>query len=196
MEGNNDVAKTEVANPTIPAMKNVRLATVLRKVLARVPSTSGATFLVRRDGIEITTNQFVAAEIYGSGYQGPQTPLVYAAFDRQPLDEALKELADQTEANVLIDNRAGEKSKTAVSGKFANVPLDTVVRLLTDMADLRPVHLDNVLYVTTKENASALEARLDKERTREGGDETAGPRWRKGGGRGTVPANTGAVAGM
>src|SRR5205823_4860248 len=45
----------------IPEM-NATLGTVLRKILARIPATSGATFLIRKDTIEITTGQFAAAE--------------------------------------------------------------------------------------------------------------------------------------
>jgi hypothetical protein len=36
------------------------------------------------------------------------------------------------------------------------VPLETVVRLLADMAEVKAVALDNVLYVTTPENAEKL----------------------------------------
>jgi tetratricopeptide (TPR) repeat protein len=57
-----DVLKTEVAQPNpIPPMKTT-LATVLRKILARVPVGSGATWLIRRDVIEITTGTFASAE--------------------------------------------------------------------------------------------------------------------------------------
>ena len=38
-----------------------------------------------------------------------------------------------------------------------NVPVDTAVRVLADMADLQPAFLDNVIYVTTRENAKRLE---------------------------------------
>ncbi len=38
------------------------------------------------------------------------------------------------------------------------MPLDTAVRILADMADLQPVIMDNVIYVTTRENAVRLEA--------------------------------------
>jgi tetratricopeptide (TPR) repeat protein len=57
-----DVAKTEVASPNpIPPVK-ATLATVLRKILSRVPVPSGATWLIRRDTVEITTGTFAAAE--------------------------------------------------------------------------------------------------------------------------------------
>jgi hypothetical protein len=183
--GLQDVGKSEIVGTPIPALNDVRLSTVLRKILNRVPAESGAVYLVRRDVIEITTGAFLEAEIFGQASQGPRLPLVHANLDKKPLDEALKELADQADFNVLLDNRAAEMAKTPVSGKFTNTPLDTAVRLLADMADLRHVHLDNVLYVTTKENAAALETRLEKEKNKEG-DEPA-PRMRKGGTRGVLP---------
>jgi hypothetical protein len=45
-----------------------------------------------------------------------------------------------------------------------HVPLETAVRLLADMADVKAVALENVLYVTTKENADKL---LREQRERE-----------------------------
>ena len=159
-----DVISTEItAAKPIPAMKNVRLRTLLRKVLARVPSVSGAEFLVRDDAIEITTGATQSAEIWGE-YTGPHLSLVNANLDKIPLENALEELAEQTGFNLVLDNRDAEKAKTTVSARLRNTPLDTALRLLTDMTDLRAVHLDNVLYVTTKENAAVLEARLEKEK--------------------------------
>lgn len=157
-----DVLRTEVK--PIPAMKSVRFRTLLHKVLARVASESGTTYLVRDDGIEITTGATQAAEIWGE-YTGPHLPLVNANLDKIPLENALKELSEQTGFNLVLDNRAAEKAQTTVSARFRNTPLDTASRLLADMTDLRTVHLDNVLYFTTKENAAALEARLEKEKT-------------------------------
>jgi hypothetical protein len=57
-----DVAKTEIATPNpIPEM-HTTLSTVLRKVLARIPVPSGATYIIRRDVIEVTTGTFAGAE--------------------------------------------------------------------------------------------------------------------------------------
>jgi hypothetical protein len=195
-EGAPDVFKAEIAQPTpLPAMKNVRLATVLRKVLRRVNvGESGATWMVRDDRIEITTRMVQAAEVWGT-FNGPRLPLVNAVLDKVPLEDATRDLADQAEFNVLLDNRAAEKAKTPVSARLRNTPLDTAVRLLADMADLRSVHLDNVLYVTTKENAAALEARIEKEKGVMPGDtDDQGNRTRKGSGP-TAPPK-GPPAGM
>ena len=158
-----EIGLSEIATPRpIPAMKNVRLSTILRKILSRIPVPSGATYLVRGDHIEITTGTFQAQEIWGK-YTGPHLPLVNASLEKCPLADAAAELAEQTDFNVLVDNRAAEQARTPVSARLLNTPLDSALRLLADMADLRAVHLDNVLYVTTKENAAALEARLQKD---------------------------------
>src|SRR6185437_4373035 len=122
-------------------------------------------------------------------------------LSKSPLEDAVKELAEQAEFNVVFDNRAADKAKTTVSAVFRNTPLDTALRLLADMADLRAVHLDNVLYVTTKENAAALEARLDRERIPaiplDDNNSTPGESSpRKGSGPGNITIPGGAGAGM
>jgi hypothetical protein len=57
-----DVMSTPIAEKPFPTMREVTWATVLRKVLSRIPALSGATYIIRRDVIEITTNKFAAAE--------------------------------------------------------------------------------------------------------------------------------------
>ena len=47
----------------LPKMTAVRLSTVLKKILTRIPNPSGATFVVRRDHIEITTQAALRDEL-------------------------------------------------------------------------------------------------------------------------------------
>src|SRR5262249_39782578 len=57
-----DVLKTQIADPNpIPRMET-SLGTVLKRILSRIPAPSGATYLIRRDVIEITPGQFATAE--------------------------------------------------------------------------------------------------------------------------------------
>src|SRR5262245_25234184 len=85
-----EVLNTPVADRQgLPAMNNVPLETVLRRLLERVPSTSGTTFTIRRDEIEITTVLAQRVEIWGESYSGPFLPLMHAVFDKRPLEEAL-----------------------------------------------------------------------------------------------------------
>jgi hypothetical protein len=62
--GDRSVLAEPIATTPIPKMKGVSLATVLRKILGRIPSVPGkeATYIIRRDQIEITTADFAVAE--------------------------------------------------------------------------------------------------------------------------------------
>jgi hypothetical protein len=162
-EGLKDVRARPVAKKPIPKMINVRLDTLLRKFLARIPARSGATFLIRQDTIELTTTAAVRAELGREG-RGPLPALATAIFNDNPLDDALRELAQTTESNIVLDARVGEEAQTPVRARLENVPVDTAVRVLADMAGLESIRLDNLLYVTTRENAARL--RGDQERQR------------------------------
>jgi hypothetical protein len=179
----------KVADPKpIPPRKNARLADVLNQVLSRVQSPNTgerAVFLVRRDRIEITTGRALRTEIWGEGFNGPFLPLVNARLEKKPLDEALGQLADETDFNVVLDRRAADKASTPVSARFRNAPLDTAVRLLAESAELKVVQRDNVLFVTTAEHAAALEKAFAREKPsdQEASDMQIDPRkWRRGSG--------------
>jgi hypothetical protein len=171
-ESVDDVKDAHVAERAIPKMVDTRLDTVLRKVLARVPSQSGATYLVRADGIEITTGARLAQEVWGNNYTGPFLPLANATFDKRPLEDVLHELADAADFTILVDAKVAEKARTPVTARLNNVPLDQAVRLLADMADLKSFLVANVLYVTSEKNAAALE----KQETQRQENEQTGPR--------------------
>lgn len=149
-----------VANAPLAAAGKATLENYLRKVLNRVQNGSGATYLLRKDGIEITTVQAARAQIWG-GHKGPFLPLIHTQFDKKPLDEALKELVDLTDHNIVLDVRV-ENGKQPVTARFLNTPLDTAVTLLADMAGLSTYLQDNVIYVTTRENALRWETRNKK----------------------------------
>jgi len=170
-----------VAEKPLPAMQNVTLERYLRAILGRVPVTSGATFIPRKDRIEITTNQWLRTQIWGKDHKGPFLPLVHGRFEKTSLDEALKTLAEQSEHNVFLDPKAGEKGKTPVTARMLNLPLDTAVTMLADMADLQAVLQDNAIYVTTRENALRWESRNRKDKIDDSGPRV-GP-----GVRGIVP---------
>ncbi len=161
-------------------MTHVRLETVLKKILADVKSDAGyeLTYVLRRDGIEITTTDFKVREFYNQEERpldpGPggvpegrvdlnnnfhYLPLVQAEFDKRPLEEAFKELADAAAWNVILDARAAEKAKP-VTASLINVPLDTAVELLANMSGLTVVPRDKALYVTTKETAVAMQKEM------------------------------------
>lgn len=158
-----EVGKANIASPPIPAMKT-GLGTLLRVILGRIDlknANTEAVFLVRRDHIEITSSTFVRREL---GYpnetpfnnERPVPPLIWDAFDAARLAEILPRLAEASGYNVVADPKAGEKLQTKLTLQLSNVPIETAVRLLANMAGLSLVRLDNVFYVTTAENAKQL----------------------------------------
>ena len=89
--------------------------------------------------------------------------LVQEEFRKLPLSKALEQLGESAALNVLIDARAEKKAEVEVTARLTNVPADTAIRLLADMAGLEVVRVNNVLYVTTPENAEKLRKKLAAE---------------------------------
>jgi hypothetical protein len=148
-------AEIETTPIKLQKMSNVALGTVLRLLLSQIPP-SGGTYLVRNGFIEVIPASHVKA---GRLLQQE----VEATFDKRPLEEVLEELSDLTGASVILDSSVGDKAKTVVKAKFKNdVTLETAVRLLADMADLKAVVVGNALYVTTKAKADALRVEEEK----------------------------------
>ena len=82
-------------------------------------------------------------------------------LDRVQMGSALKQLAKDTSTNLIVDARALKEAQTAVTLQLDDVPLETAVRLIAEMAGLKPVRVGNVLFVTTKANAAEMRADAD-----------------------------------
>jgi hypothetical protein len=153
-----------IAKPNpVPPMR-VPLRTVIARVLRRVPVKSGATYLIRKDCIEITTDRAVRLEFGMPPAKEGERPLVLltAEFSKRPLKGVLDRLADLSGTTVLLDPRAGNKGETAITARLLNVPVETAVKLVADMAGLDVVRKHNVFYATTADNAAKL--RLEQEK--------------------------------
>jgi hypothetical protein len=159
-----DVLKLEIASSTaIPPMRNVSAASILEKILLRVPVTSGTTFLIRKDHIEITTGQAVRHELSLEADQEAEKtsvtglpPLVWEHLVKVPLEKALRDIAEDTGVNVVLDPRAEKQGSIEVTTTLRNVPVATAVETLAEMAGLAVVRRHNVLFVTTPENAERM----------------------------------------
>jgi hypothetical protein len=171
-----DMLAKPVAERAIPKMIDVSLDTVLRKILARVPAESGVTYVVRDDAIQLTTVAQFRAEVWGKDYQGPYLPVVELAVTNCPLQDALSDLADVGDFNIVLDARAGEAARHPVTATFKTTPVDTAARVLADMAGLKPILVENVLYVTTPENAARPEREPGKRASRKRAGPPAGGR--------------------
>jgi hypothetical protein len=157
----------------LPVVRRMSVGEVLRDVLAQVrlpdvPAIGKVTFLVKGSHIVIVPaymipfpqalggdepQPFLNPEILEEQVQGEP---VTVEFQDKPLAEALRELAETTGTNIVLDNRAKDQGQTPVTATLQNVRLFTALKVLADMAELRPVVVGNVYYVTNRENAERL----------------------------------------
>ena len=82
--------------------------------------------------------------------------LVNVDVQRTPLADALKKLARETAANLVIDPR--EDSQFRLTMQLEEVPLEMAVRIMAEAANLKPVRVGNILFVTSAARANDLEA--------------------------------------
>jgi type II secretory pathway component GspD/PulD (secretin) len=76
--------------------------------------------------------------------------------EKVELAKALEQLKRETATNIVLDAKAVKEGKTIVTLQIDDVPLETAVRLLAEMAGLKVVRNANVLYVTPRGNANEL----------------------------------------
>jgi RNA polymerase sigma factor (sigma-70 family) len=167
-----DVLRTEIATLPLRPMTGT-LDMVLRKILSRINVPSGATYLIRKGHIEITTGAFFWAEtgpdLRGGGgppledgevlEPGPgwfKSSTVYEEFDNELLPVALATIAKWTDQNIVVDPRAFGKEPPRVTASLHNVQVNAAVRILAELAGLQVVPQGNVLFVTTHANAARL----------------------------------------
>jgi hypothetical protein len=159
------VQKPEETSVQLPRMTGVSLATVLRLLLGQVKGDMySGTYHIREDYIEVTTtyHQFMSpAALAETGR--PNVPSVTVEARGQNLEEVFANLADTTGINVVLDPRVRERARrVAVGNPLRNVPLDTALRLLADMAELGVAINDNVFYITDVENARTIQNAHDR----------------------------------
>jgi hypothetical protein len=126
----------------MPRVVGVKIRTVLRLILAQVNGN-----FYPEDGV---------LRVVSQRRMEPQFQLrrpIDAVFTKEPVNNAFQILADATGTTIVLDIRVGEKGQKAITATFDQVPLETAVLVLADMVDLKTVTIDNVVYVTTKENA-------------------------------------------
>jgi hypothetical protein len=172
------VQRPEETPVSLPKMTGVRLGTMLRMLVGQVRGDKyNGSFVVRDGHVEVTTAVHSNIDVMLALGNATLLPHVQVDFDNVALDEALRELADSTGISVVIDKKVGRKAQEGVTASLNDVGIDTAVRLLADMAGLKMVVVDNVLYVTSKENAKELEAEQEKRRPQmeNGANNAAGP---------------------
>jgi RNA polymerase sigma factor (sigma-70 family) len=79
-------------------------------------------------------------------------------IEKQQLNGVLRRLSDRYGITIILDTRLGDKAKTEVSAAFHDdVSLWGALRILTEMASLKAVLVDGVVFVTTPTHADLFE---------------------------------------
>jgi hypothetical protein len=146
-----DIHDTQVKLPPFP--ERMPAGQLLHKMLSRIPTNNG-TYVVRSGVIEITTVD--RASLDRLLHQS-----ISVNFKDRTLAQVYEDLFDLTGVSIIIDPRVKHKLDVKINANFPRaLSLKTVLRLLTNMADLSVLTVDEVLYVTSRDNARTFEEEL------------------------------------
>jgi hypothetical protein len=136
-------------SPVDVDLKDVKVRSALRSILAPY----GLSYAPIGDTVVVTTEDMAMLR--------QMRQRVNVDLSKVELTRALRQLAHDTATNVIVDSRAEKDAQATVTMQLEDVPLETAVRLLAEMANLKPVRVGNVLFVTGKANANEMRADPD-----------------------------------
>ena len=131
-------------SPVDVDLKDVKVRTALRAILAPY----NLDFAPIGDTVIITTDDVAMFR--------QMRQRINVDLDKVDFATALKQIARETAVNLILDSRVEKDASAKVSLQMEDVPLETAVRLLAEMANLKPVRVGNVLFVTSKANAAEM----------------------------------------
>jgi hypothetical protein len=130
-------------------LKDVKLRSALRTLL----TPYNLSFAIVGDTVLISSEDMA---MFRQMRQRVNVDLEKVEFAR-----ALRQIARETATNLVVDARVGKDAQAAVSLQMEDVPLETAVRLMAEMVNLKPVRVGNALFVTSKANAAEMRADPD-----------------------------------
>ena len=136
--------------------KRLQFSRALQQVVDQLPAP--ASILVRNGAIEIVSRESTTLPVM-------LFQKVLTRFDRTPLSDAVRQLSETSGVSVIVDPRVDKKKDAAITAEFrGDITLESALRLVANMADLKIVLMDRGVFVTTPENAATLERELEKRR--------------------------------
>ena len=136
----------------------------LRRFLDLILNGTNATYLVRKGMVEVVPIRYAAKEtgneLKATGADGDHVrlaePLVSVIYREKPLNEAVADLAEEFDLNVVVGPQAGDNRMAFVSARLMNVPADKALELIAVQADLRVVRKGAAFLVTSRDHANDL----------------------------------------
>jgi hypothetical protein len=133
--------------PVTLKLKDAKLRTALRTLL----NPFNLSFVILDDTVLITTDDMAMHR--------QMRQRVNVDLDNAELASSLRQMARETATNIVLDPRVAKEAQAKVTLQLEDVPLEMAVRLMAEMAGLRPVRVGNTLFVCSK--AAAKELRED-----------------------------------
>jgi hypothetical protein len=126
--------------------KDVKLRTGLRNILG----TYGLTFAIIGDQVVVTTEEMA---LYKQFKQR-----IDVDFNEVPVSKAMKDLSQRYGVNIVLDPKCVKAKTTeiAITLQLEDVAFEGAVRLMSEMAGLKPARLSNVIYITTEDRADKI----------------------------------------
>jgi hypothetical protein len=139
------LAADEEPQVSIAATKD-KVRSILKKILTPYQLTFGQV----GDQIIVTSEESLISRQYRQK--------VDLNINEEKFGTVLKKLSRQYGVNLVLDPRtaATKTHDKMVTLEVEEVPLETAIRLLTEMAGAKPVLMGNVLFITTEERAEKL----------------------------------------
>lgn len=120
----------------------------VRQSLQRMLNPYGLTYVILDDGVLVTTEDF--------GIQRQMRQRTVVDVKDTPLHKALRDIAKQTGVNLVIDPRVMKQAQANVSLEVEDATIETAMRLLAELGDLKAVRMGNVLFVTNEARAEKI----------------------------------------
>jgi type II secretory pathway component GspD/PulD (secretin) len=123
---------------------NEKASQILRKLL----NAHQLCYILFEDSVLVTTEDMATMR--------QMRQRVSVDVEDIPFNKAVRNLAKNHGLNLVIDPKVMKQSEAPVSLQLENAGIETAVRLLAELANLKAVRMGNVMFVTTEEKAKKI----------------------------------------
>ncbi|MBI1833095.1 MAG: hypothetical protein HYR84_16770 [Planctomycetes bacterium] len=118
------------------------------QVLRRLLNAHQLAYILFEDAVLITTEDAALVR--------QMRQRVTVDLEDVPFSKAVRNLARTHGINLVIDPKVAKQADAPVSLQLDNTGIETTVRLLAELANLKAVRMGNVLFVTSEEKAKKI----------------------------------------
>jgi hypothetical protein len=123
---------------------NEKASQVLRKLL----NVHGLSYVILEDGVFVS--------YYLDNVERQYMQFVSVTVENVPFKKAVHDLAKKHGINLLIDPKMIKQADASVSLELDNASLETAIRMLAELADLKTARMGNVMFITSEERAKKI----------------------------------------